>query len=341
MNAFFLYALLMAPLIAFPKQIDSFLKQHLYETAIVSQTQISLPGYPHAYNPSLIPYQDGYLLSFRYTTRLPEEIRFHRIDASFIGIAKLNHRFQLIPESVQLLKIQSHASRFSLSAEDGRLFLFKDKIYLFFNDRPAIDPKGFAMYFAELIETQGLFQLKTPAKPLYYPSAISIEKNWSPFVAQDKLYLIYSDSPRTILQVDEETGHCQAIAKDYTDPSWPFGEIRGGTPACLVEDFYLTFFHSSFPADTPKKRAYVMGAYLFDPNPPFKVLFRTPWPLGTLSDYTESNDPKVIFPCGLVVRGNSLFVAWGKADRQIQITEFDKKKLFDCMQPCREESPFP
>lgn len=316
-------------------EIDSFFEQRLSGSAIVQSRQIKIPGYPHAYNPSLIPYKQGYLLSFRYTSGFPETVNGHRKDASFIGIAKLDKKFKVSEKSIHLLHIQSYSSKLSLTTEDGRLVKVEDRIFLFFNDLPPNQSKGFAMYFTELEEENGIFVLKEPAKLLNYPGAISIEKNWSPFFSEGQLYVIYSDQPRIILEVNIETGDCRQIPGGTPDWKWNLGQIRGGTPAYLVDGAFLTFFHSSFPANISKGRAYAMGAYLFDRYPPFSVRAVTPNPLGNLSDYTDDNSFKVIFPSGMVVNDDSILIAWGKGDRQIWITTFDKKKLFSSLESLR------
>lgn len=320
-------------LVAATSEVDQFLEERLCQAPVLSTHTLSIPGYPDAYNPSLLAYQDGYLLSFRYTSRLPDLIRQTRTDASFIGLARLDAQCRVIPESVQLLSIQSYSSKYSLSAEDARLLRFQNEIYLFFNDRPSTESSGFAMYFAKIREEKGGFTLQEPAKPLRYPFAVSVEKNWSPFTTDDKLYVIYADHPRTILEVDPHTGNCHEITKAPFPASWDLGEIRGGTQAYRVGPFFLTFFHSCFPASTPKNRAYVMGAYLFDPTPPFTVRSLIPLPLGTVPDYTQKNPQKVVFPCGLVVQEDKLLVTWGKSDNQMQLTVFDRNQLLQCMQP--------
>ena len=76
-----------------------------------------------------------------------------------------------------------------------------------------------------------------------------------------------------------------------------------------------------------------MGAYLFAPDPPFAIGRVTPHPLGKLSDYAKDNEAKVIFPGGIVVEGERILVAWGKGDKQIQITFFDPKRLLESMVP--------
>lgn len=320
-------------------EIDTFLEQVLSKTCIVTVKQIKIPDYPNAYNPSLIPYKGGYLLSFRYISRCPEKYKnnFHKTDLSFVGVARLDKNFKVSENTVQLLNIVSYSSKFSLTAEDARLLNVGDRIFIVFNDLPLLQTSGmFGMYFGELIEVQGMFVLKEPAKPLNYLLARHVEKNWSPFSSGDKLYLIYSDQPRIILEVDLNTGYCQEVTRTTLNWNWNLGEIRGGTPAYLVNDQFLTFFHSSFPAQTSKGRAYVMGAYTFDKDPPFSVRTMTMRPLGNMTDYTQDNSSKVVFPGGIVVQDNFIHVAWGKADKQIFITTFDRDKLLASMKPCSE-----
>lgn len=316
-------------------EVDTFLEGVLSNACIVNSKQIKVPGYPNAYNPSLIPYKDGYLLSFRYISRCPETVKIrHRTNVSFVGLVRLDKNFKVLEKTVQLLNITSYSPNFSLTAEDARLLKVGPRIFIFFNDLPLLQTPGkFAMYFGEIVEQQGLFVLKEPAKFLNYSLAVQVEKNWSPFSSGDSLYLIYSDQPRVILEVDLNSGYCQEVTRSTVNWDWNLGEIRGGTPAYLVNDKFLTFFHSSFPAKTSKGRAYVMGAYTFDKDPPFTVRTMTHRPLGDMADYTKDNPPKIVFPGGMVIQDHLIHVAWGKGDKQIFITTFNKEKLLASMTP--------
>ncbi|MBU6446770.1 MAG: hypothetical protein KGQ49_05160 [Verrucomicrobia bacterium] len=320
-------------------EVDALMAQLLCKDCIVKSQQINIPEYRQAYNPSMIPYKGGYLLSFRYRTRFPTKFKnAYRDDVSLIGVVKLDQNFKVVPKTAQILNIVSYSSDYSLTAEDARLFNVGNRIFIIFNDIPMLNIQGLnAMYLAELVEERGgLFALKDQAKPLNYLYARAVEKNWSPFVADGKLYVIYSDHPRVILEVDVNTGYCQEVTRSISHRNWDLGEIRGGTPAYLVNDQFLTVFHSSFPVATSKGRAYVMGAYTFDKEPPFAIHAMTPNPLGDPIDYSQNNASKVVFPGGMVVEDQQIHVAWGKADYQIMITTFDTKKLLESMQELHE-----
>jgi predicted GH43/DUF377 family glycosyl hydrolase len=333
----FLFVFLPLNLVAQVSDVDAFLGDLLSKSSIVDRRQIKIPGYPNAFNPSLIAYKDGYLLSFRFTSRCPETVKnICRTDVSFIGVARLDPNFKVIEKTIQILNMASYSSKISLYAEDARLIWMDHRIFILFNDLPPSQASGeFAMYLGELVEAQGKFVFKEPAKRLNYPRAISIEKNWTPFVSEGRLYVIYSDFPRVILEVDLNTGYCQEVTRTLINWNWNLGEIRGGTPASLVNDQFITFFHSSFPANIQKKRAYVMGAYTFDKEPPFTVRTMTPFPLGDLMDYAD-NSSKVVFPSGIVVQDGLIHVAWGRADKEMFITTFNRDQLLNSMEPCCE-----
>lgn len=305
--------------------------ENLQSECILETKQIKIPGYPNAFNPSIIAYKNGYLLSFRIRTHLPHTMTKYRLDASFIGVAKLDQQFKVDEKSIQLLDIASYDSQFSFHAEDGRLFKVGERIFLIFNDLHPLElSEGFAMYLGELIEEKGWLKLKGPALALKYPQAISIEKNWTPFVFENRVFLIYSDQPRILLELDLDTGNCREIVRTDVHIDWNFGRIRGGTPACLVDDFYLTFYHTRV-TEEDRTINYVVGAYAFESHFPFAIQKMTPFPIGDRSYYAEDNSKKVVYPSGMMVQGDKIYVAWGKNDNAVHLTTFDKKKLFALM----------
>lgn len=311
----------------------------LSAACVIDTRRITIPGYPKAFNPSLVPYKEGYLLSFRVKKKMPPShaTKELRRDASFIGLALLDSEFRLCSKTVQLLDITSYSSQLSCTAEDARLLKVDDRVLIFFNDISRTQVSGsYALYLGELLEKKGLFTLKEPAKFLDYDQSLYIEKNWSPFCSNGKLYVIYSDQPRIVLEVNEKTGQCTEISTSDEKMRWEWGHIRGGTPAYLEGDTFLTFFHSSIPAPATHTKGkqglnYVMGAYTFEKTPPFAIRSITPVPQGQLGDYLQDNARKLIFPAGIVIRENKIYVTWGKDDRQIYVTCFDKDKLIGSM----------
>lgn len=317
------------------------LRDSITSDSTIYTRNISIPGYPDAYNPSLIPYEEGYLLSFRvkrydFKTKI-QKIRVSR--TSFVGLVKLNRQFKVCSDPY-FLDLSSYAEHASSTAQDARLLKVDDKILLFFNDYGSTRNRTcHAMYVTELHEKNGKLESKQRATLLKYDAMIATEKNWAPFVSEGKVYLIYSTQPHLILEANLETGVCQKIASTATHHFWQWGEIRGGTPALSVKEGLLTFFHSSqeLPANslfgTKIGRNYAMGAYLFENGAPFAIQKVTPLPLGSVEDYMEGNRRKVIFPAGMAIEGNLIYVVWGKNDTAICVSTFNKEKLLSSMNP--------
>ena len=85
------------------------------------------------------------------------------------------------------------------------------------------------------------------------------------------LFFIYSIQPHRIVQarpLDASVGTWQADTVHLTalNPGyeWKWGEMRGGTPALLIDAHnYLTFFHSQTCISSKYILTYVMWAYTF------------------------------------------------------------------------------
>ena len=121
----------------------------------------------------------------------------------------------------------------------------------------------------------------------------------------------------------------------YPGVMGPFGE---GHLLFLIEDHYLTFFHSSrveissVSGGYQELRAYYVGALTFESEPPFylKSISQSAisHPNFFTSPKTPLTDSLVVFPCGLVVEGNRIVVSYGENDGCIKIMELDKEKLY-------------
>ena len=185
------------------------------------------------------------------------------------------------------------------------------------------------------------------------------QKNWSPFVWNDTVYFIYSSIPKhriaaTVSRDFDEGGHIggQAVELDvFTSLApasfhWDWGDIRGGTPAELIETpetgvKYLTFFHSQARAHHPAIKTYFMGAYLFEPFPPFRISHISAEPLVPSGGfYNESafgwaygNLDYVVFPMGLVVldANSTVVVSVGLNDAKCFLLELGLRALVRTM----------
>jgi len=132
-----------------------------------------------------------------------------------------------------------------------------------------------------------MFYTLDPPNHVAFENEVNIrhQKNWIPFdfcpycnfqrgltVANSNatLLFIYSIRPHRIVQAfaTNVSGEMKAETVFLTEllPEfrWRWGEMRGGSPALLMGDSYLSFFHSSGHLNHKHIGTYVMGAYIFD-----------------------------------------------------------------------------
>lgn len=108
-------------------------------------------------------------------------------------------------------------------------------------------------------------------------------KNWSPFLYNNSVHFIQCLNPLHITTLSDEE-RSRRNPKDYVmmdqvsfSPHvvdwWKLGELRGGSPAHLINDReYLTFFHSLIHLPDQGRGTYWMGALTFSAHPPFRLL---------------------------------------------------------------------
>ncbi len=185
--------------------------------------------------------------------------------------------------------------------------------------------------------------------PLTAPFQQKWEKNWVLFNYDSQIFTEYSISPHVILQPSLLDGSC--IKPTFAEENnanhkiikWPFGIIRGGTPAILVDGKYLGFFHSSHVSPRTKQYTYYIGAYTFSNAPPFTIDQVSSAPFFHPDFYSTPRNPKtnslVIFPGGFVIKNDKFYLCYGENDDAIKIMVLDKEKLFASMLSIDSKSP--
>jgi predicted GH43/DUF377 family glycosyl hydrolase len=316
---------------------EDFLEKLARENTIVLSTKkILLENYPDAFNPSIIQFGDGFLLTFRY---VPDPFDFPWL--SYIGIVLLNNDFDLISEP-ELLNTRNSYSKTDSQSEDARIFTHRGRIFVTYNDNidnyHADSNEKREIFIAELLYDIDHFYLSKPLKLLHEAYSFRLqEKNWMPFEWDKKLLFIYTIDPHAVLFTNFYNGACYTYHETSSMIDWAFGPLRGGTPPLLVDGEYLSFFHSpkmvssNSSWDLPLWH-YFMGAYTFSAEPPFHLKKISPMPIVSDDFYTQSNaEKRVIFPGGCVILDSKIYVAYGKDDCEIWIATLDKKALMDSL----------
>lgn len=341
-------------------------KKALDQSQIVVKTKLVKfnEDISNAYNGSILEQNDGYLLVFRHDTTdvWCKECSYKKPQ---IKMVSLNKKFQQINPIKTILPDTSFS-------EDARLHYLSGKLFLTFND----DPMALRASRSETSKSKGnknyarrLRYHSHPARRRLFIGKLSpihghlsgikrippvllrlapVEKNWTPFEYPEQsgnLYYIYTTSPYQIIKVGNVNNKLESkilpIIEHRIDDVWQkdaWGEIRGGSPARLVDGVYITFFHSW------KRHTgcwyYVMGAYAFEAKPPFKVLAITPHPIIFDEMYSAPHRIKklhALYPAGFAIERKGkktlLHVSCGENDTSIRIVTIDKKALFRAMVP--------
>lgn len=304
--------------------------------------QIILPEFPYSHNPSIVKTDKGYLLSFRYCPNIKKNV------FSEIGVVLLDERFNLISKP-QLLKTRWEGHSAPPQAEDARLFAHKDKIYAIYTDNLDQFVGGTLkvrrdMHIAELICKEDGYELSPPLLLLHVDKYFNQpwERNWSPFVFEDNLLFSYYIAPHEVLEPDLKSGECKEIYwSEGVVNFWKWGQLRGGTPAELVDGQYLAFFHSTNKGSPEFHKTGIMyyyaGAYTFSAEPPFKVQRVSSKPLEHPSFYNTDKPWKVIFPGGFVINNDSIYLVYGRNNDEMWVAKIDKNALMNSLTDVLEE----
>lgn len=312
---------------------------------VVAVTKIPLDSCPGAFNPSLFRTDQGIVLTFRYCPdRLMQWI-------SYIGLVLLDENLQPISEP-ELLNTTPENSSIPSQAEDARIFSYKGDLHVIFTgNRDTLNPTAQQrrdMFIAKMSYVDGHFTLAKPLK-LYHQQMYfrrTWQKNWTPFEWNDRLFMIYTINPHEILSINPLSGECLPLFRTFSPIGWSWGELRGGTPAMLIDDEYLAFFHSSIFMSSPASNNvsmyhYYMGAYNFAAEPPFKITKMTTSPIMHKDFHTQSFcEKRVVFPGGYIVSGPYFQVAYGKDDHEVWIATIDREELKKALKPTTEPSDF-
>lgn len=305
---------------------------------VLETRRLHIPGYPDAFNPSIVRWKGSILLSFRI--RDPRTLFTNKI-----GFVYLDEEFNLISEPT-VLNIRND---FLIPSEeqDPRLITIGERLFIVYSN--SIDEGAQSeirrMHIAEVFTDQGVFYTGIPECLSEYEGAIRErrEKNWAPFEYKGEILLSRTLFPHQVVQPFLGTGECKTIAITSGAIDWKWGELRGGTSALLEGNEYLAFFHSSKDMKTVHSQGkhhvhYFMGAYMFSADPPFALTRMSREPIFGRGFYRgpayKTWKPlRVVFPCGFICKGQNIWVFYGKQDHEIWMVKIDKQGLFKSLIP--------
>jgi predicted GH43/DUF377 family glycosyl hydrolase len=118
----------------------------------------------------------------------------------------------------------------------------------------------------------------------------------------------------------------KAVAKPRPD-KWDNVKLGISAPPIETDKGFLLLYHG---VSEPGFK-YKVGAMLLDDDDPTKILARTDEPIfePVMPYEIEGEIPNVVFPCGAVVIGETLFVYYGGADKVIGVATIKLQTLLD------------
>jgi predicted GH43/DUF377 family glycosyl hydrolase len=305
---------------------------------ILGTKKIDIPGYPDAFNPSIVRWNGGLLMSFRI-----RDPATHSTDR--IGLIWLSPHFDPIGAPMILKRREEGLANPSL-AQDPRLIVLDGQLFMIYSNQFLVNGKGVSRMAIGLLEWDGssfITNYPTPLLCFEGENQDRKEKNWTPFCYRKDLLLAYSLQPHKIFRPLYEKCACDLVAMTRGDIKWPWGDLRGGTPALEIGHSYLAFFHSCKALQTVQSEGkmmphYFMGAYTFDLHPPFALQAMSPQPLvgetfyrGPM--YKTWKSLRVIFPGGYVYDDEFIWVVYGRQDHEIWVVRLDRKGLLNSLRP--------
>ncbi len=303
---------------------------------VLELKELIFPGFPGAFNPSVTRWKEKILVCFRIRTKkTTHEIGFVWVDENFNQISKPS-----------VLSLPPHPSTSFNLQQDPRLITIGDRLYMVYsNIIPGAKIAQVRRVFVTEIHFDGNAFYADPPEYLAKfegENEARWEKNWTPFVYNDRLLLGYSITPHRIFQIDEPS-RCSTIASSLGLISWDWGFLRGGTTALPQGDQYLSFFHSSKTLQTVHSNGkplphYVMGAYMFANKPPFEITRISPSPIVGNNFYSPPpyktwKPLRVVFPGGFIMDENHIWVVYGRQDFESWVVKLDKKALLKSLIP--------
>lgn len=309
---------------------------------------------PNIFNPSIALWNGHILMCWRSAS-------VRGVQKSFLKFGWLNSTSFQLNSSLSYLGIGS-STKVSVSTKDNYNILQDDPRLLVLNDNNLL--VTYASVFEKLnryssllinINKNGLAHLYNSTQLIHKETGIA-QKNWVPFEYNNTLLYMQTINPLHIVsvgnKVDIDTNITTTMYKlDEVKLPWPeeFGKLRGGTPAILIKDVYLSFFHSKGYCQKPfKYGTYLIGAITFCPHPPFNIHSISYQPIVNDSFYGYGIPwlwPSLdfaVYPSGIIAtsdhnnnsksNSNYVYVSIGHQDKNAFIVKFKVSSLLKSLE---------
>jgi predicted GH43/DUF377 family glycosyl hydrolase len=298
------------------------------------------------FNPSLVRFESDLLLFYRYQHRFQFATNLGSVNTTNLGLVKLNSKLKPAARrtQVQIPKISERI----ISFEDPRAFVWRNDLYVMHNQSCFSDHTWSTSIVLGRFNSGSIEQLQVPAfgqnlnLAAINGAPAAYEKNWTPTVVGDDLFMVYQINPLVVIKYDDASRSWLQIETDQTSRPIPYKTfISGSTPLIpWRDDEYIGLFHT-YEKFGDNKRLYSMGFYTVDINRwrltgishrPTLTAWKNRWRDTRLRGFIkDSPDYLVVFPAGIVDLGKSLAVSYGWNDCRCYISAHDKQDVSDSL----------
>lgn len=203
--------------------------------------------------------------------------------------------------------------------EDPRISKIEDKYYMLYTGFGGSCDGDFRICFAKsnnLVhwQRQGVLLNESNKDAALFPKKIN-----------DQFVLIHRRCPHIWIAYSKDfrtwENH-KVLAKIDVDSKWENSKIGAAGPPIETEKGWIFIYHgvsksTQYFKGRGEYKQYSLGLMLLDKEDPSKVIFRQKEPILTPELHWEKKEgfvPNVVFSCGNIVIGNTVFVYYGGAD---------------------------
>jgi hypothetical protein len=205
--------------------------------------------------------------------------------------------------------------------EDARSFWNNNKLFILVVDTIKENNKYFAVQCLGQIDTKNGNILNYNILKIKGKKINNCEKNWTPWVHNNNIYMSYMINPHTILSVNENNGLCRQLIKHNFNKNFP--KISGGSPAIRYGNYYIGIGHKIQDYGIVSKyalyRTYSSYFYLFENKYPFNLVFISK-PFTIFNVGCE-------FITGLEIKEDNFYITIGVHDKYTYLVKVDKREL--------------
>lgn len=232
---------------------------------------------------------------------------------------------------------QKHVSNGNSGCEDSRLTKIGNKIYMCYTAFNGKNPPCIALTWIK--EKDFLSKKWNWSKPVLISAPNIDDKDACilPEKINGKYFIIHrsgDDIDSALVPDLEFDGKTWLEEYRWISPRpgwWDSKKVGIAAPPIKTEKGWILFYHG-----VSEDNIYRVGAILLDLKDPLKIIARTDEPLFEPETKYEKegiiND--VVFPCGIVVINDKIFMYYGGGDKVVGVATLSLKKLLNLFETC-------